>query len=182
MARRLLRSLAFPSPTDPRALAERVGAEFRAYAIVGTSIDYEVTFVEPASLILVISRDQARIFVDGRHDEEIDETAEDIEHFIAVALGMVVDDDGPDDEPARDPSDQRAAAFVEALLADGLLELVTPRSRAQVEGKVAHLLAHGKASPAELGAALTDSRGVSELYADDAQLAAVLARIAAGHK
>lgn len=77
----------------------------------------------------------------------------------------------PEDEPEEpspsDEADRLAAWLVGALLEQGLLELAAPRSRAQVEGKLAHLLANGVRDPARLSAAIIACSGVAELYADD---------------
>lgn len=75
---------------------------------------------------------------------------------------------------SRDADDEAAAAIIEALLEAGLLELVTHRSRAGVEGKLAHLLSQGITAPDQIAEALIAAPGVAELYADDDTLGALL--------
>ncbi|MDC0716891.1 hypothetical protein [Nannocystis bainbridge] len=197
MTRRLLESMAFPKDTqvNPIALAEAVTEAFPVCSVVGGRGEQELRFVAPAGLVVVISATGVQCFAeppppleaedaeDEAEEDEEDEddddpqaTAEGVLMHVAAVLGLEEEDEGGDTAAPDDAADRRATAIVAALLAEGLLELVTPRSRAQVEGRLAHLLAHGVHNPGALAESIADCSGVAEFYADDAQMAAVLGK------
>ncbi|PCC72858.1 hypothetical protein SAMN02745121_01975 [Nannocystis exedens] len=178
-------------------LAESVSEAFPVASIVGGRGDQELRFVAPATLVVVISatavhcyeeplppeEDEEGYEDDGEDADEDDpmDTAEDILAHVSVLLGLdEEEEEGPDEPTPDDAADRRAAAIVALLLQDGLLELVTPRSRPQVEGRLAHLLAHGMHDAGALAESIADCSGVAEFYADDAQMAAVLAKVRRG--
>jgi hypothetical protein len=196
--RHLLSVLAYPAPLTKegvRELAEAVGDEFAASSIVGSDDEQEVFFRVPASLVAIFGRTEARFYaenfagapdIDDEHgeplpEEEPDAVAEDIRHFVAVRLGMVADEAvepkaGDIAAPwSQDEDDNRAARFVGTLLERGLLELISSRSRAQVEGRVSQALSNGVADPTRLADIIIESSGVGELYADGEELAEALA-------
>lgn len=73
---------------------------------------------------------------------------------------------------------RRAAALVAALLAEGLLELADPRAAAWLAQRVARRFANGgeACSPAALLEMFVHADAVAEVYADEGQLAGLLAR------
>ena len=73
-----------------------------------------------------------------------------------------------------DAWDMKAKEMVETLLLQELLVLSTPRSRSEVEKKLAFLLADGDPSGEDLANAIMDLACVVELYADDPTLEALL--------
>ena len=196
MSRRLLESMAIPAElqVNPVMLAESVSEAFPVMSIVGGRGEQELRFVRPATLLVVISAtaiecydeplqlpEEDEDFAADEEDEDPGSTAEDILGHVATLLGLDEAEDGSADEPTPDDAaDRRAAAIVAALLQDGLIELVTPRSRPQVEGRLAHLLAHGMHDAGALAESIADLSGVAEFYADDAQMAAVLAKVRRG--
>ncbi|MFY0534805.1 hypothetical protein [Nannocystis pusilla] len=201
MSRRLLESMAIPAElqVNPVMLAESVSEAFPVMSIVGGRGEQELRFVSPATLVVVISatavecfdeplpppEEDAEEYEDFAEDEDEEEedplsTAEDILGHVSELLGLDEEEEAPDEPTPDDAADRRAAAIVAALLQDGLLELVTPRSRPQVEGRLAHLLAHGMHDAGALAESIADCSGVAEFYADDAQMAAVLAKVRRG--
>lgn len=88
--------------------------------------------------------------------------------------GIEEAEDLAEEPPPSDEADRLAAWLVGALLDQGLLELAAPRSRAQVEGRLAHNLASGVRDPARLSAAIIACSGVAELYADDERIGSIL--------
>lgn len=180
---------------NPVMLAESVSEAFPVASIAGGRGEQELRFVSPATLVVVISatsvecheeplpppEDEA--FAEDEDEEEEDPRAmaEDILAHVSTLLGLDEEEEASPDEPTPDDAaDRRAAAIVAALLQEGLLELVTPRSRPQVEGRLAHLLAHGMHDAGALAESIADCSGVAEFYADDAQMAAVLAKARRG--
>lgn len=198
VSRRLLESMAIPAElqVSPVMLAESVSEAFPVASIVGGRGEQELRFVSPATLLVLISATAVECYdeplpppeegedEDFAEDEEDDDPrsiAEDILGHVATLLGLDEENEEAPGEPTPDDAaDRRAAAIVAALLQDGLLELVTPRSRPQVEGRLAHLLAHGMHDAGALAESIADCRGVAEFYADDAQMAAVLAKVRRG--
>lgn len=197
MHRRPLERMTFPLevlPVDTRALADRL-ADRHPATIVGSGGQFELRFGDPSNLIAVISPAHVDFFedlaaqaaVDEEEDPEhqspeelsVESGAEGIVHTIEELLGLFVEDDAAADAEyaaARpdDAADRQAQTIVGALLERQLLELVTPRSRAAVEGKLAHMLAHGF-DAARIAESLAALECVAELYIDDDQLAALLA-------
>ncbi|WP_434424004.1 hypothetical protein [Nannocystis pusilla] len=199
MSRRLLESMAIPAElqVNPVMLAESVSEAFPVMSIVGGRGEQELRFVSPATLVVVISATAVECydeplpppeddaegdeeFAEDEDDEDPRSTAEDILGHVSELLGLDEEEESPDEPTPDDAADRRAAAIVAALLQDGLLELVTPRSRPQVEGRLAHLLAHGMHDAGALAESIADCSGVAEFYADDAQMAAVLAKVRRG--
>ncbi|WAS91995.1 hypothetical protein [Nannocystis punicea] len=203
MSRRLLESMEIPADlrVNPVMVAESVSEAFPVASIVGGRDDQELRFVSPAELVVVISatavhcyeeplpveeveEDEYGEVIEDDEEDEVEEddprdTAEDILAHVSALLGLEVEEDEDeieDEAKPDDAADRRAAAIVAALLDAGLLELVTPRSRPQVEGRLAHLLAHGVHHPGALAESIADCSGVAEFYADDGQMAAVLAK------
>ncbi len=177
MARRLFRTLRFPMPVeDPRALAEQLVARARASSIVGSGGEQELRFVAPGSLVVVIDRTEARFSLDesAHLDEDPEGDADEIALQLEILLGIEEEEGDEGEAPAQDDSDRNAAVMVGALLERDLLELSTPRSRDQVEGRLAHLLAQGVQDPARLSAAIVSCSGVAELYADDDTLGTLI--------
>ena len=188
--RKLIRTLDLPARSDARALAESLTDDFAVASIVGSNGEFEIQFVSPADLVAVISSSQARFFIeplvnaddddDDDDDDEPDDpndVAEGISLHLARRVGILRDDDDEDDETGAAPDDDNdevARRVVERLLNEGLLELVTPRSRAGVEGHLAHIIAHGRVD-GTLCDDLTEVKGVAELYASDEQLDEILA-------
>lgn len=188
---------------SPVMLAESVSEAFPVVSIVGGRGEQELRFVSPATLVVVISatavecyeeplpppeedaegsEEEDEDFVEDEDEEDDDplSTAEDILGHVSALLGLDEEEEAPDEPTPDDAADRRAAAIVAALLQEGLLELVTPRSRPQVEGRLAHLLAHGMHDAGALAESIADLSGVAEFYADDAQMAAVLAKARRG--
>ncbi|MCY0993878.1 hypothetical protein OV203_42460 [Nannocystis sp. ILAH1] len=195
MSRRLLESMAIPAElqVNPVMVAESVSEAFPVMSIVGGRGEQELRFVSPATLVVVISAtavecydeplpppEEDEDFAEDEEDEDPRSTAEDILGHVSELLGLEEEEESPDEPTPDDAADRRAAAIVAALLQDGLLELVTPRSRPQVEGRLAHLLAHGMHDAGALAESIADLSGVAEFYADDAQMAAVLAKVRRG--
>lgn len=99
---------------------------------------------------------------------------------------LYVDDDecracrAPRDEDARAAlvHARRAAAFVAALLGEGLIELADPRGEAWVAQRVARRFGNGgeACSPAALLAMFERADAVAEVYAEEGQVAALLDR------
>jgi len=196
MSRRLIETMKLPAAPkpDPAVLAEALAEEFAVASIAGGHGEQELRFVTPGSLVVVVSATEVRFFAEpeaiaadaeddgdeeGEEDEEQtpDDAADEISAYLAGFLGLSLDGEeeaDADEAVPDDAADRHAARLVEELLARGLLELVTPRSRAQVEGRLAHLLAHGVRGAGSLAEAIADCSGVAELYADDAQMAEVL--------
>lgn len=87
-----------------------------------------------------------------------------------------------EDERAAPIHARRAAALVAALLAEGLLELADPRAGAWLARRVARRLANGgeACTPAALLEMLVHADAVAEVYADESQVAALLARTREG--
>lgn len=192
MQRRSLETMVFPQdvlpvdrPTLASALADRFGA-----TIVGSDGGYELQCGEPSNLIVVIWSTHVELFEDVERsmarleteeddpahsvpDEESAESgAERVIHAIEEILGLYVDDVADDaDEP--DDADRRAKRMLDRLIETGAIELVTPRSRAGVEGKLAHLIARG-ANALAVHEALMSHEGVAEIYVDEHQLAPLL--------
>lgn len=182
-------------PVDLADLADRL-ADAHPATIVGRAAPIELRFADPPTLLAVLSAARVDFFEDldaqadddpvdtddlGETDDDdettADDGAEDVTNTIEILLGLADDDDEADAAYAAsrnvDDADRLAAALLGALLERGLLELVTPRARPAVEGKLAHLLAHD-ADPHAIADGLADHEGVAELYADDAELAALL--------
>ncbi|MFZ6185340.1 hypothetical protein [Nannocystis pusilla] len=201
MSRRLLESMAIPAEllVNPVMLAESVSEAFPVMSIVGGRGEQELRFVSPATLVVLISatavecyeeplpppeeyEEEDEDFVEDEDEEDDDplSTAEDILGHVSALLGLDAEEEAPDEPTPDDAADRRAAAIVAALLQEGLLELATPRSRPQVEGRLAHLLAHGMHDAGALAESIADLSGVAEFYADDAQMAAVLAKVRRG--
>lgn len=196
MTRRLIDRMTLPpeAQADPAVLAESVADAFPVASIVGGRGEQELRFVAPATLVVLISATEVQFFDEPLPPPEDEEAAgeehaeaedgdapedavEAIVGHLEVLLGMATEEDegGEGETIPDDEADRRAAVIVGALLERGLLELTTPRSRAQVEGRLAHLLAHGRRDPGFLAEQIADCSGVAEFYADDAQMAAVLA-------
>ncbi|MDC0674717.1 hypothetical protein [Nannocystis radixulma] len=200
MTRRWFHTMKLPdSPVpDPSVLAEAVADEFAVASIVGGHGEQELRFVTPGTLVVVISATEVQFFdqpdpieededdAASAEDEEQtpEDAAEEIEGFLAGFLGLSEDEEDDEDEEdeedeeddeAGDEEERVARRVVDALLERGLLELTTPRSRAQVEGRLAHLLAYGERGAGQLAEAIAGCSGVAEFYADDGQLAEVLA-------
>lgn len=192
MTRTLIRTMSFPDAADPKALADRIADTLRVSSIVGSGGEVEVRFVEPDDLVVVIGPNGARFYdepvlleeeVDPDHappePEDPDSAAESVAALIARVLGLrdpagVEGEDAEDEGPPPDESDRHAKRVVAALLDRGLIELVSPRSRASVEAHVAHVLAHHGADPQRLSEEIIEHRAVADLYADDEALAAIL--------
>lgn len=190
--RTLIHTLTLPAGSNARALAESLTRDFSVASISGSNGEHEVQLISPDELVVVISPSRAcfflepRIEVDDDDDEHEDENeddphgvAEEISDYLAREAGVVQDDDDDDDyndndAAPDDESDKIAQQVVGRLLEEGLLELVTPRSRAGVEGYLAHRIAHGRVKRG-LADALADAKGVAEVYASDEQIAAILA-------
>lgn len=186
--RKLIRSMKLPAGTDAKALAESLTDEFAVAAISGSGGEFEVSFVSPEELVVVVGATQAKFFVEplplnAQADEEDederddpDDVAEEISFHFERRTGLAKDeDDDDDDEKAPDDdSDDVARRMIQRLLDEGLLEIVNSRSRAGVEGYLAHKIAHGQTGES-LGDNLADVKGVAELYASNEQLAQILA-------
>lgn len=191
--RKLIQTLEFPKNSDARALAEGLMDDFNVASISGSKGEHEVQFVSPAELVVVISPSKARFFyeplldvdeVDDEHGDDLDDdddddpygVADEISDHLARRVGLEPDDedDDSDDATSDDNSDLIAREVITRLLDEGLLELVTPRSRPGVEGFLAHRIAQGRTGET-LGDALADAKGVAELYASNEQLAEILA-------
>lgn len=187
--RKLIRSMKLPAGTDPRALAESLTEEFAVAAISGSSGEFEVSFVSPEDLVVVVGATQAKFFLEplplsALGDDE-DEDERDDPHDIAQVIsfhferrtGQVKDDDDDDDDNEKAPDDDGdaiARKMIQRLLDEGLLEIVNARSRASVEQYLAHKIAHGQTGET-LGDNLAEVKGVAELYASNEQLAEILA-------
>lgn len=189
--RSLLRTLDLPKGANPRALAESLTDDFNVASISGSNGEYEVQMVSPDELVVVINATRARFFIEPRdadEDEEFDDeddveeddphdVAEDMCFFLSRRLGLVKDEDEGSEEdagPPDDDSDELARRVVARLLDEGLLELVTPRSRPSVESHLAHCLAQGKNAD-KLCDELAEVKGVAELYTSNEQFAEILA-------
>lgn len=183
--RKLIQMLDLPARSDARALAESLTDDFNVASIVGSNGEFEIQFVSPADLVVVISSSQARFFIeplvnadaDEEEDEEPDDphdVAEEISVHLARRVGTLRDDDETGAAPDDDDNDEVARRVVERLLREGLLELVTPRSRTSVEEHLAHIIAHERVD-GTLCDDLADVKGVAELYTSDEQLYEILA-------
>jgi hypothetical protein len=89
-------------------------------------------------------------------------------------VGILQNDDDDNNNATDDDSDLVAQRVIERLLNEGLLELVTPRSRPAIEEFLAHHLAHKRVSET-LCDDLADAKGVAELYTSDEQLYEIIA-------
>jgi hypothetical protein len=191
--RSLLRTLELPKGANPRALAESLRDDFNVATITGSNGEYEVEMLSPDELVVVINASRARFFIEPRDDEDEDDeddedfddeeeddphdVAEDMSFYLSKRLGLVRDEGDDPDENAGTPdddSDELARRIVARLLDEGLLELVTPRSRPTVESHLAHCLAQGK-NAEKLCDELAEVKGVAELYTSNEQFAEILA-------
>lgn len=178
-----------PAGTDARALAESLTDEFAVAAISGSNGEFEVAFVSPEELVVVVGATQAKFFLeplplnaqgDDEDDDERDDPhdiAEEIGFHFERRTGQVKDDDDDDDDNEKAPDDDGdaiARKMIQRLLDEGLLEIVNARSRASVEQYLAHKIAHGQTGES-LGDNLAEVNGVAELYASNEQLAQILA-------
>lgn len=190
MQRRPIETLAFPPdvlPVDLPTLADALGDRHDA-TIVGSDGGYELRLGTPSTLIVVLSPAQVDFFEDvAPHEPDDDDPThpfpeedsmeagvERVVHTIEQLLGLYVeeaDEHATDDE--HDDADRAAKLVLARLLEEGSIELVAPRSRAGVEGKLAHLIARG-ADAATVLDGLTDHEGVAEIYADERRLATLL--------
>lgn len=189
--RSLLRTLELPKGANPRDLAESLTDDFNVASITGSNGEYEVEMVSPDELVVVINASRARFYIEPRDDEDDEDdedfddededdphdVAEDMSFFLSRRLGLVRDEEDEPDESAGTPdddSDELARRVVARLLDEGLLELVTPRSRPSVENHLAHCLAQGK-NAEKLCDELAEVKGVAELYTSNEQFAEILA-------
>jgi hypothetical protein len=78
----------------------------------------------------------------------------------------------------EDDHDARARRVVDVMLRRGMIELVSPRGRRNVEQVVSIFCDHGAAGPEALLALFMDMADVAEVYCDEAELRRVLRRIA----
>jgi len=185
----LIRTLDLPQGSNARALAESLTTDFNVASITGSGGEHEVQLVSPAELVVVISASRAQFFrapivVDDDDDDFDDEEepddpndiAEEISFFLARRVGLVQDDEDADEDndATQDDSDIVAQRVIERLLNEGLLELVTPRSRPGIEEFLAHRLANKRVSET-LCDDLADAKGVAELYTSDEQLYEIIA-------
>jgi len=104
---------------------------------------------------------------DAEDDEDAEDEDEDDEDE-GDEDDEVVDDAADETE---DDADRRARRLVQGLLREQLLELCTSRGAASVESAVAAAIAGGSDSPEKLLDLLTSLKEVSEVYADEDQIA-----------
>lgn len=186
--RKFIRSVNLPKGSDPKALAESLTDAFAVASISGSHGEFEVQFVSPEELVVVVEATRARFFVeplpisddddDDDDDEREDphEVAEEISLHFQRHTGQLKDEDDDDNEDRApdDDSDDVARRMIQRLLDEGLIEIVNSRSRPSVEAYLAHKIAHGQTGES-LGDNLADVKGVAELYASNEQLAEILA-------
>lgn len=183
--RKLIRTLELPPGSNARSLAESLTDDFNIASISGSNGEFEIQCVSPADLVVVIDASRARFFVEPNigGDDDADEEPDD-PHDVAEAMSFHLqrrvgkgprdEDEVAEDATPDDDSDEVARRVVERLLKEELLELVTPRSRASVEGHLAHIIAHGRVD-GTLCDDLAEVKGVAELYASDEQLYEIIA-------
>lgn len=190
--RTLLRKRALPTTPrrTPRELAEALCEHLTVDAIVGDGPEVELTLREASTLRVVIDARWVHFFVvpgGGPHRDEEHGTllepedeagvADDVDAAISAIFGI----EEPESATAGDFGDQDdahddlARAVAETLLARGLVELVSPRSKTLLEAALALRFSEGRWATEALVDGIVECVGVAELLATDEELGEIVA-------